>query len=180
MLRIDQNDDPITDDPLTDDAIQGAEPMSPLIRVAFCLLLALVSVNGAMAEDDPAERELRELLDTFLAGASRNDAAMHERFWAEDLVYTSSAGARRGKAETMASLREPRPADAPELPRYRGEEVDIRVLGDFAVITFRLVADMPDDSIVQFYNTGVFARRDGQWKAFTWQATRIPDSPPAE
>ena len=154
--------------------------MSPLIRVAFFLLLTQVSLNSAMAEADPAERELQELLDAFLAGASRNDAAVHDRFWADDLVYTSSSGERRGKAETMAALREPRPAAAPEPPGYRGEDVNIRVFGDFAVITFRLVADMPDDSVTQFYNTGVFARRDGQWKAFTWQATRIPDSPPAE
>ncbi|MDT8321430.1 MAG: hypothetical protein RQ826_12975, partial [Xanthomonadales bacterium] len=38
-------------------------------------------------------------------GASVNDVEMHARFWAEDLVYTSSAGERRGKSEIMASLR---------------------------------------------------------------------------
>jgi ketosteroid isomerase-like protein len=154
--------------------------MNPLFRSVFFLLLALAPVTGALAEEDSVERELRALLDTFLAGASRNDAAIHERFWAEDLVYTSATGARRGKAETMAALREPRPADAPEPPRYHGEDVDVRVFGDFAVITFRLVAGMPDDTIAQFYNTGVFARRDGRWQAFTWQATRIPDSPSAQ
>ena len=26
----------------------------------------------------------------------------------------------------------------------------------------------------EYFNTGVFRQRDGQWKAFTWQATRIP------
>ena len=51
------------------------------------------------------------------------------------------------------------------------------MFGDLAVVTFRLVADMPDQSVAEYFNTGVFRKRDGAWKAFTWQATRIPDAP---
>jgi len=152
-----------------------------MIRVPRCLpqfALTFVLVGAcavAVAHDDPVEHQIHELLDAFLAGASNNDIEMHDRFWAEDLVYTGSNGQRRGKPETMAGLAAASPADVDELPTYRGEDVDIRVFDDLAVVTFRLIAEMPDDSTGEYFNTGVFQRRDGQWKAFTWQATRIPE-----
>ena len=102
---------------------------------------------------------------------------MHDRFWAEDLVYTGSDGQRRGKPETMAGLAAAPPADVENLPTYHGEEVNIRVFDELAVVTFRLVAEMPDGATREYFNTGVLARRDGKWKAFTWQATQIPPDP---
>ena len=47
----------------------------------------------------------------FLAGVSRNDAAVHDRFWADDLVYTRAAGERIGKADI---LRDAKAAPAPK------------------------------------------------------------------
>lgn len=145
-----------------------------LSAVSLMLSAALLA-PCAFAHEDPLENELHELLDAFLAGASTNDADMHDRFWADDLVYTSSAGERRGKDEIMASLAEAPSADEGDLPVYSGEDVNIRVFDELAVITFRLIAEMPDEAVAEYFNTGVFARRDGQWKTFTWQATRIPD-----
>ena len=144
---------------------------------ASMVLAAALMVSGAMAHDDPVENEIHELLETFLAGASTNDIEMHERFWAEDLVYTGSDGQRRGKPETMAGLAAAPPADVENLPTYHGEEVNIRVFDELAVVTFRLVAEMPDGATREYFNTGVLARRDGKWKAFTWQATQIPPDP---
>jgi len=146
------------------------------IAVSAALLAQATQAHQDSGED-PVAQEIHELLDAFLAGASTNDIEMHDRFWAEDLVYTSSTGERRGKAETMAGLRAAAPADAEDLPTYRGEDVNIRLFDDLAVVTFRLIAEMPDETIGEYFNTGVFARRDGQWRAFTWQATRIPSEP---
>lgn len=157
-------------------------PLQLLFKhLAPAFLVAASMVSTVNAHDDPTEDEVHELLDAFLAGASTNDIDMHERFWAEDLVYTSSAGERRGKAEIMAGLRASAPADTGNLPTYRGEDVDIRVFDDLAVVTFRLVARMPndeppDDRTSEYFNTGVFAHRDGRWRALTWQATRIPSA----
>lgn len=150
----------------------------------FAALMALPAV--LIAHEDPIEHELHVLVDEFLDGASTNDIETHDRFWAEDLVYTSSSGERFGKDEIMDGLREAAGVDASQdsrdepLPRYRGENLNIRVYGDLAVITFRLVAEMPDESVAEYFNTGVFRQRDGAWKAFTWQATRIPDASSAE
>jgi ketosteroid isomerase-like protein len=118
---------------------------------------------------ESGEVELRALLGSFLEGASRNDRATHARFWAEDLVYTSSAGRRFGKATILDSLP---PEPAPGATRYDAEEVNVRIEGAIAVVTFRLVAISDDGSRQTFFNTGVFRRQDGEWRAFTWQATR--------
>ena len=62
--------------------------------------------------------DLTALVEDFLAGASRNDAAVHDRFWADDLIYTGSSGRRVGKADIMKDVRG---APAPK-PEDRSEE----------------------------------------------------------
>ena len=43
-------------------------------------------------------------LNDFLDGASKNDPAVHERFWADELIYTGSSGRRIGKADIMRDV----------------------------------------------------------------------------
>src|ERR1041384_8856655 len=88
--------------------------MKRLVSAAFWLLF----VTGAVcAQSAPDAAELTKLLNDFLAGASRNDAAIHERFWADDLIYTRSAGRRVNKAEGMRDVRN---AAAPQRSEERG------------------------------------------------------------
>ncbi|WP_439102043.1 nuclear transport factor 2 family protein [Congregibacter sp.] len=135
--------------------------------VAVCFM-----ASAAVFADDRAE--LGALLDEFLAGASVNDAAMHERFWSADLVYTSASGARYGKDSILEDMGEPPASDA-ETPVYSSDKVNIKLLADdIAVVTFRLVAQSPSGTVDYYLNTGVFEQSAGQWRASTWQATRVP------
>jgi len=134
-------------------------------------------VSEAAGVSDSDVRELTAMLHTFLAGAG--DADSHERFWADDLVYTSSDGTRRGKSEIMAGFEPEDSDDAEEGPTvsYTGEEVNVRVFGTTAVVTFRLVGTPDDGSAVLYYfNTGTFLKRNGEWRVVAWQATKIPAS----
>ncbi len=147
------------------------------LSLAGMLVLCAVLSSGAWAAS--ADEELIALLDEFLAGASRNDLAAHERFWSEDLVYTSSAGARFGKAEIIGPLQDDSQKNEDEDEKamvYGREALLVRVYGDTAVITFRLVGTTQGEpaSVAKFYNTGTFLLRDGEWRAIAWQATRIP------
>ena len=143
-----------------------------------CLLLALLC-GSAHAADDAAE--LASLLNEFLAGASVNDAAVHERFWADDLVYTSSGGERFGKQAILDGLR----AESAETPGtnepavvYSAEDVSIRLYDDMAVVAFRLLGTVQGDpgGVTHYLNTGTFQKRAGEWRAVAWQATRVPDA----
>lgn len=145
-----------------------------LSKVAFVLLAMLSMDAWSQDSKNAAERELRSLLDAFLAGASRGDVVVHERFWDDDLVYTSSAGTRTDKQSILDSMAGTEPTDNPSLV-YSAENVDIRVYGEFAVVAFVLVAtpqsETEDASINYYFNTGTFREQDGQWRAIAWQAT---------
>jgi ketosteroid isomerase-like protein len=141
------------------------------------LALSLLVAGGAGAQTAPDAAALTGLLKEFLAGASRNDAAMHERFWAPDLIYTSSAGRRMGKPEILAGVRQPPPAGGEPATTYTAEDVRIQQYGDTAIVAFRLVGTTTKEGkaeVASYLNTGTFLRREGQWRAVAWQATRVP------
>jgi len=143
-----------------------------LIVLAICAL-AQTAPNAA-----PDAGELTTLLNEFLAGASRNDAAMHDRFWADDVIYTGSGGRRRGKAEIMKDVRSA-PALKPGDPTtiYTSEDIRIQQYGNTAVVAFRLVGTTQRNGrteIGNFLNSGTLLKRNGKWQVVNWQATRMP------
>jgi len=147
-------------------------------KMITLIALLLFIHSPAWATDD--EEQLATLLNDFMAGASANDPAAHDRFWAEELVYTSSAGERFGKAEIMYSFDDDaeHAEDEPAMT-YTAEDIRVQLYDDAAVVTFRLVGTKQGTppSTSQFFNTGTFLKRDGEWRAVAWQATKIP---PAE
>lgn len=149
-------------------------------RVFFVFIAALQLC--ACAEEPDQAGELSALLDAFLVGATEGSETAHDRFWADDLVYTSSNGTRTTKQAILDQVRaasaEPASDNASTAPSviYSAKDVDIRQYGDTAIIAFRLVgapAD-PDSETLQYFNTGTFLKRDGRWQAVAWQATVIP------
>jgi ketosteroid isomerase-like protein len=132
------------------------------------------------AQTAPDAAELTRLLKEFLAGASRNDPAVHERFWAEDLIYTRSAGARVGKADILGGLRSaPTPPPGAPVTTYSAEDIRIQQYGDTAIVAFQLVGTTPRDGkaeVARFLNTATFLKRGGKWQVVAWQATRVPRS----
>ena len=149
--------------------------MSRLVQAIFLTVAALSTHSAAASDTD----EITALLQDFLAN-SHTEAA-HERFWAEDLVYSSSAGLRFGKAEIMEGFDSDSGEieDANEEPQvtYSGEEIDVRLYGDTAVVAFKLVGTPTDTAsgaeVLYYFNTGTFVKRDGAWKVVAWQATKI-------
>jgi len=138
--------------------------------------LVLTAVLAAPSAKDAAS--LTTMLNDFLAGASRNDAAVHDRFWADDLIYTGSSGRRIGKADIMKDVRSA-PAPDPQEPKtvFTAEDVRIQQYGDAALVAFRLVATTTGTdttAVAQFLNSGMFIKRGGKWQVVGWQATKMP------
>jgi ketosteroid isomerase-like protein len=148
-------------------------------RILLTGLLLIALSAGLRAETAPAAPELTKLLQEFLAGASKNDAAMHERFWAHDLIYTSSTGRRVGKADILREVKAERLSARPAAHQqtYSAEDIQIHQYGDAAVVAFRLLArpeGQGKESVSSYLNTGTFVKRNGQWQAVAWQATAVP------
>jgi hypothetical protein len=150
---------------------QEFPPMKSFCQAALVALGLALLAPCTMASD---ETLLKEMLQEFLANADK--APAHEKFWAEDLVYSSSSGLRFGKADIMQGFDDVDAAEAgPPAVVYSGEEVDVRLYDDMAVVAFRLIGTPADGSErLHYYNTGTFLKRDGVWKVVAWQATKIP------
>jgi ketosteroid isomerase-like protein len=69
--------------------------MTRVVQALIITVAALIMQSAVASDVD----EITALLQDFLANSHKE--AAHERFWAEDLVYSSSAGPRFGKAEIM-------------------------------------------------------------------------------
>jgi hypothetical protein len=140
-----------------------------LLLASLLLTPALVTPTFAIADD---KAELTALLDEFLDGATRNDPAIHNKYWADELIYTSSSGTRFGKAELMQSVNSRGELKPDEIGmRYSSEDVQILQYGDTAVVAFTLVGTS-DTETLRFLNSGTFIRKNGKWQAVNWQATK--------
>jgi ketosteroid isomerase-like protein len=142
------------------------------------MIVALMLAFNLQAQTAPDADELTRLLKEFLAGASRDDAATHDRFWAEDLIYTGSSGRRIGKADIMRGARSaPPPKPGEPTTTYGAEDIRIQQYGDTAIVAFRLVGTARKEGkavVSNYLNTGTFLKRNGKWQAVSWQATRMP------
>jgi len=147
------------------------------IVLTFFLILC-AAVTGLQGQDETDAEQLKHLLHIFLEGASRNDVEIHNRFWADELIYTGSTGRRVGKSDIMNDLRS-MPADQTGEPvtTYTAEDIRILQYDDTAVVAFRLIAVTEMDNGIEtanYFNTGTFVKQNGIWQAVAWQATKIP------
>lgn len=143
--------------------------------VPVLLLLTTLVCSSAVLADDTDE--LYMMLSKFLAGVT--EAETHDRFWADDLIYTSSRGTRTTKSDIMSGFSGSDSDEGGEPgPVFSAEDVQIQVYGETAVVAFRLVATPPEGSeemgVQNYLNTGTFLKRDGMWQVVAWQATIVP------
>jgi ketosteroid isomerase-like protein len=148
------------------------------MRPMLSLVLVLCLANLTNAQSSPDAAELTKLLQEFLVGASNDDRAMHDRFWAEDLIYTGSSGRRIGKSDIVRDQRPATPRPSPQTV-YSAEDIRIQQYGTTAIVAFRLVAKTNREGGTEtssYFNTGTFLKRSGKWQVVAWQATKIPRS----
>lgn len=138
------------------------------MKTSLLLASLLLTPSLDLADD---KVDLIALLTEFLDGATRNDAAIHNKYWADELIYTSSGGTRFGKVDLMQSVTSRGMLTPEEIDTvYSSEDVRIMQFGDAAVVTFVLVATSGVET-KRFFNSGTFVRKNAQWQAVNWQAT---------
>jgi uncharacterized protein DUF4440 len=151
--------------------------MRNLLSITVLFIFSSAAFGQTTAPD---AAELTRLLNDFLAGASRNDAQIHDAFWADDLIYTRSAGVRVNKAEVMRNVRStppPKPTDPKTI--YTAEDIRIQQYGTTAIVAFRLVGTTEragTTQVANLLNSGTFLKRNGKWQVVNWQSTRMPQS----
>ena len=141
------------------------------------LLVVPASVVGQNTDKSTSE-QVTALLKEFMDAAGRNDRAVFDKFFADDVVYTRSTGAVITKADIMSSLGKA-PATPQEKTTYSAEDITVHTYEHMAVVAFRLVGrtERKDGTAetANYRNTGIFLRRDGKWQVVAWQATKIAE-----
>lgn len=152
--------------------------MKRTLFVAAFVALSSLSLHAQTAKDAPI---LTKMLNEFLAGV--NDPAVHDRFWADDLIYTRSAGVRITKPDLMKGMKPPTPPKPGDpVLTYTAEDIQIHQYGDTAVFAFKLVSNTVradgTKTTGNNLNTGVFVKRKGKWQVVAWQSTVVPQPKP--
>jgi hypothetical protein len=168
---------------------------SVITALALCLGLLAHPAHADAADDAKTVADITAQLQDFLEHVDQRDT--HDRFWAADLVYTTSGGEVTDKAKILAGFDAPpaaaddvqdaaaKDADAAKAEAdadaaaakefYSAEDILVRPFGDTAALTFRLVHHGADGKLSYYRNSGMLARRDGRWQVVTWQATKVPE-----
>ena len=146
-------------------------------RKLVLLVLVVALALPCLAAKQSTADQLTALLHEFLAGVSKNDNSVYDRFFADDLIYTRSAGSTITKADILKSLDEPAKPDDPKTT-YDADDITVHPYGNMAVMNFRLIqhtTDKDGKTETHYYrNTGTFLKRNGRWQVVAWQATRVP------
>lgn len=144
---------------------------------ALAVILLLSSALPAFTQASAA-RDVTALLREFMDAAGRNDGAVFDKFFADDVIYTRATGAVINKADIMHSLKTP-PPQTNAHTTYSAEELTLHEYGETVVVAFRLEArtEHADGKVdtARYRNTGTFLRRNGRWQAVAWQATKIAE-----
>jgi ketosteroid isomerase-like protein len=164
-----------------------------LILMVACLFVlgAVIAYESVQAQMKPtgkgtgtrvmnSQEQIEKLVRDFLIGAGKNDVVAHERFWADDLIYTSAAGVVRTKAEILKNVGAAAAKADPKEPKtsFDAKDMTIHDYDNFAVVNFRLVAHGENDGKPEtryFRNTGTLRRINNEWRVIAWQATKIEE-----
>lgn len=113
--------------------------------------------------DEIAEEEVLAIEREIMTAIRRKDAVALEPMLAADFCYRTHFGAETDKAGFLQSV-----TSTPfEILSLRGEELNVNVYGDTAVLTGVQIAEArppegeQEESVVAF--TDVFVKRDGRW-----------------
>jgi hypothetical protein len=172
--------------------------MQRISQLVAVLLLVVASIAGVaqvaakptmtprivrpLYPDKDTEAQVVSVLKQFLANVG--DPAVHESFWADDLVYVSSSGKLRTKPEVVNAVRIEAKQPASPATSFTAEDITVRGYGLIAVVNFTLVAHegppagpRHEGETRRFRNCGVFRRNNTGWQAVSWQSTFAPEPP---
>jgi hypothetical protein len=137
----------------------------------FASLFLFIILIFSCQKKTTDREQILSLLDQFLQHVDSKE--MHNRFWANDLVYTSSSGKRFGKPEIMSgfSANDSISTDKSTNPIYSAKDISLRIFDKTALLSFELVSTQKD-TVMYFLNTGVFISESGEWQVINWQATK--------
>ena len=131
----------------------------------------------ASVTENPTARQLTQMVRDFLAAVPKGERQTFDTFFADDVIYTRSAGVTVDKNEILKNIGV-RATNEPNAT-YEADDFTVHPYGSVAIVSFRLIQHTQHDGRAEtnyFRNTGTFLKRNGKWQVVAWQATKVPPS----
>jgi ketosteroid isomerase-like protein len=103
----------------------------------------------------------------YIDSVKHADATRFEELLAADFLCTQSDGSFLDRAQFLDSIRKAAP-----MPRLDADDVNVRLLGDVAIVHARTTFTLASGAQGTGRYTDVWARRDGRWQAVAAHVTR--------
>ena len=120
--------------------------------------------SPTMAADFDA---LGRLNEAYIDAVRRADAVGFESLLAADFLCTMADGSFLDRAQFIDGV-----AKAAKLPSLHAHDVNIRIMGDVAIIHARTTFELGDGMPRTGRYTDIWAKRDGRWQAVAAHVTR--------
>ena len=122
------------------------------------------AASPTMAADLDA---LGKLNEAYIAAVRQADAVGFESLLAADFLCTMADGSLLDRAQFLDGV-----AKAAKLPSLQAHDVNIRVMGDVAIIHAGTTFELADGMSKTGRYTDIWAKRDGRWQAVAAHVTR--------
>lgn len=132
---------------------------------------ALDQMSNKTSAQNNVEQELKRIENDWLNSYLRGDKQTFERLVADDFTRTDESGKFATKAEEKELIQAP-PASVNA--SLTNEDMQVRVYGETAVVTGRIVSKVQDSLNFQSRFTDTFVKRKGCWQVVARHYSRIP------
>lgn len=132
---------------------------------------ALDQINKETSAQNNVAQELKRLENLWLNSFLRGDKQTFERIVADDFTRTDESGRFATKAEEKELIQAPPASINASLTN---EDIKVRVYGETAVVTGRIVSKVQDSLNFQSRFTDTFVKRKGRWQVVARHYSRIP------
>ena len=128
-------------------------------------MMRSTTTNSVIHSADVAT--LLALNDDYIRAVQNSDARRFRELLADDFLCSQSNGSQIDREQFLAQIAAPA-----EISELQAHDVDVRVLGDFALVHARTTFRTADGRAGQSRYTDTWARRNGRWVAIAAQITR--------
>lgn len=134
------------------------------------LIAADLDNSGPPRKEAPVDERatLARLNDDYVRSVLESNVARFEQLLAADFRNTNPDGTILDRAGFLAQIARPS-----GLARLTAEDVEIRVMGDTAIVHARTVYETADGRPGSGRYTDIWQKRDGEWKAVAAHVTRL-------
>ncbi|MDQ3747629.1 MAG: DUF4440 domain-containing protein [Acidobacteriota bacterium] len=133
--------------------------------------LALGQMKNESFTQNNVEQELKRLENEWLNSYLRGDKQTFDRIVADDFTRTDESGKFATKAEEKALVQAP-PASVKA--SLTNEDMQVRVYGNAAIVTGRIVSKVQGSLNFQSRFTDTFLKRGRRWQVVARHYSRIP------